>query len=695
MDEPSVLDYVIDKLIFWKQAEISLPGEEDKPSEEHDPAVSTREKASWDGLLLLLPVTLALIGQSLLEPPYRAATAGVLLYLISISLLVWLILRGTWKLNPVPPDQEQLPTPRIRFGLLAGGVVISILAYLLFLGNMFTIINFSLWVVGFGLIWASLRISVDWWGMIRTRWENFKTEGFQVNIWHLAVLSVFALSAFYRFYRLSEVPPEMFSDHAEKLIDVTDVLRGQFRIFFPRNTGREAFQMYLTAVVARIFGTGISFESLKIGTCLAGLFTLPFIYLLGKEIADREVGLLAMFFAGVAYWPNVISRVALRFTLYPFFTAPVLYFLIRGLKRKRWNDFLLAGLALGLGLHGYSPYRIVPVLVVIVILIYLLHTRTPDQRRLALSGLFVIALISLIVFLPLLRYATTNIDKFTYRMGTRLTGIEAEIPGSPLLVFLDNLGKSLVMFQWDNGGIWVHSVPIRPALGIVSAVLFTFGVVLVVIRYLKRRSWVDLTLLLSILILILPSALSLAFPDENPSLNRTGGALIPVFIIVSIALISLFRNMKKNFSPAWSTAVSSAVLVVLIYFSASQNYTLVFDTYYNQFKRSAWNTSEIGAVIKEYTDTVGDPTRTWVIPYPHWVDTRLVGIHAQGAVIDYALGQKNIIATEDYSGPKLYIYKPEDFETEKILSDLYPSGIRRLYSSDVRGRDFVLYYVLD
>jgi len=80
-----------------------------------------------------------------------------------------------------------------------------------------------------------------------------------------------------------------------------------------------------------------------------------------------------MFFAGIAYWPNVISRVALRFALYPAFFAPTLYFLIRGLKRKRWNDFLFAGIFLGLGLHGYSPFRIVPFVVILVLLIYFTH----------------------------------------------------------------------------------------------------------------------------------------------------------------------------------------------------------------------------------------------------------------------------------------------------------------------------------
>ena len=105
----------------------------------------------------------------------------------------------------------------------------------------------------------------------------------------------------------------MFSDHAEKLFDVMDVLSGRSQIFFVRNTGREPFQFYLTAVIIRLFNTGVRFLSLKLGTAGAGFLTLIFIFLIGRELDGKWLGLSAAFFAGIAYWPNVISRVGLRF----------------------------------------------------------------------------------------------------------------------------------------------------------------------------------------------------------------------------------------------------------------------------------------------------------------------------------------------------------------------------------------------
>ena len=126
----------------------------------------------------------------------------------------------------------------------------------------------------------------------------------------------------------------------------------------------------------------------------------------------------------------------------------------------------------------------------------------------------------------------------------------------------------------------------------------------------------------------------------------------------------------------------------------SINARLVFEEYYYQFKIRAWNTSEIGAVIRQFSDTIGDEYHAWVIPYPHWVDARLVGIQAVDYVKDYALWPSEIYTTESAPAPKLYIYKPDDEEAIQVLQELYPDGIIDRYESEVDGRDFMLYYVL-
>jgi len=695
MEEPSVLDFVLEKLTFWKESKLSIP-ELEEDSKPVDPGFDPGESKSWiwKSMLFLLPILFAITAQVFGEPDNRSPVLITFFYVAAALSLILLVLFRNWKVEPLISDQNEAGELTVRWIQFSVGIGISVLAFFFFLGNLFNVINLTLWIAGLVLIWWSLWIPENWWEKFRMGWEDFWQRGFKITPWMILVAAVFLISAFYRFYLLNQVPPEMFSDHAEKLIDVTDVLNGQYSIFFPRNTGREAFQMYLTAAVSKVFGTGISFLSLKIGTCLAGLFSLPFIYLLGVEIKNKQVGLLAMFFAGIAYWPNVISRVALRFALYPAFFAPTLYFLIRGLKRKRWNDFLFAGIFLGLGLHGYSPFRIVPFVVILVLLIYFTHTKSRQNRKMAVISLVLVGLISLIIFLPLGRFAVSYYDLFSSRMQTRMTGVEIALTGSPLNIFFSNLWKSLIMFQWDNGQIWVHSVPGRPALGLVTAAMFSLGVILLILRYIKHRHWMDLVLLLSIPLLMLPSVLSLAFPNENPSLNRSSGAIIPVFLIIGLAIENIMNNLKASLPDRRGNWLSYGFVILAAVFSMSFNARLVFEEYFYQFKIRAWNTSEIGAVVRQFSDTIGGEYQAWVIPYPHWVDTRLVGIQAVDYVRDYALWPSEIYTTESASAPKLYIYKPDDEEAIQVLQELYPDGITIRYQSEVDGRDFMLYYVL-
>jgi len=719
MEEPTVLDYVKSKLFFWRGEKIEIPPEDepDSPLQADlplEPRLQPEPGPDWDELdepaprepvdfwpvaRLIVPLILALIAQRFLEPPERSISTGVILYILAGAWVLWAGWRGTWQLpdrivdfNPDWQDTAFRPVSLV-ISILLGGI-----AFIAFGGNQFTVLNLLIWSLSLSFFihafWQYDQPDpARWIAGFRSAWQRFLSGGIRFSPWTLLVIGSFALTIFFRFYMLDQVPGEMFSDHAEKLIDVSDILQGEHRIFFPRNTGREAFQMYLTASMALLFQTGISFVSLKLGTAFAGLFTLPFVYLTGKEIANRRVGLWAMIFAGIAYWPNVISRVALRFTLYPFFFAPMLYFMVRGFRYRKRNEFILAGIFLGLGLHGYSPYRFVPFIVLAAFGLYLLHKQSVGARKFAVGWLALIGSTTLMVFLPLLRYWISSPDDFTYRAMTRLTGIEQPLPGPAGEIFIKNTWNALMMFFWDNGEIWVHSVMNRPALDLISAALFLIGVLLLIIRYVRKRDWLDIFWLVSIPLLMMPSILSLAFPVENPSLNRTGAAMVPVFLIVGLTLDGLVTGLKASLEAPWGSRVAYGVTGILLLLSINQNYDLVFNQYKTQFDRSSWNTSELGAVIRQFADAAGDEESAWVIPYPHWVDTRLVGINAGVGLHDYALWAAQLEESLDTDAPKLFLLKPEDTEALIKLRDLYPAGLLGLYESELEGKDFFIFTV--
>jgi hypothetical protein len=583
---------------------------------------------------------------------------------------------------------------RVRARWLYISLPLALVAFLTLGGNRFTSLNVTLWVLAiiFTILafWQGKYPFRGWWawfkGHLHLPWK------LSISAWTLLVIASVLLVVFFRAYRIEQVPPEMVSDHAEKLLDVWDVLHGQTSIFFPRNTGREAIQMYLTASIIQLFHTGYTFLSLKIGTILVGLLTLPFLYLLGRELGNRRVGLFAMLFAGIAYWPNVISRIGLRFPLYPLFVAPTLYYLIRGLRTSNRNDFILAGLALGIGLHGYTPIRILPLVVLVGVGLYLLHPQARGKRLQTISGLLVLVLVSVILFLPLLRFALEYPTIFDLRAFSRLGTTERPLPGPALVIFIKNLWNASTMFFWSDGQIWVHSVTNSPALDIISAVLYYLGVILLLIRYIRRRTWQDLFLLLSVPMLMLPSILSLAFPDENPALNRAAGAIIPVFLIVAIALDGLMSAVEKQTPSRTGSTFAWGLAVILIFISALGNYDLVFNQYQRAYQLSSWNTSEMGKVVHDFGDMVGSTQTAYVVPYPYWVDTRLVGMNAGDPNRDYAIPPDQISVTLKDPRPKLFLVNPEDQTDLDLLHQLFPQGVVSTFESGV-GKNFYIYLV--
>jgi hypothetical protein len=341
--------------------------------------------------------------------------------------------------------------------------------------------------------------------------------------------------------------------------------------------------------------------------------------------------------------------------------------------------------------------RIVPFVIVAAFILYWLHSQSKGARRDLPIWFAVLTLVALVAFLPLLRYWIEHPAEFGFRAFSRVGSVEQPLPGPALQIFASNVWKGLLMYNFDDGEIWVNSIPHRPALDVVTGALFIFGFVLVLVRYIRHRHWLDLFLLVSIPLLQLPSTLSLAFPGENPALNRAGGAYIPAFILAGLALDGLLTSFGRG---KLRDVLMVGTAGLLLFLSARQNHILVFDTFYNSFRNDAWNTSDMGRVIREFEQTYGTTETAWVVPYPFWVDTRLPAVWAGIPNRDMAMWTDNLSSTTALPGPKLFIVKADvdnpaanDQASLDILQALYPAGQLRLFDSDVPGRDFWIFTV--
>ena len=685
MQEPSILEYI--KSLFDPETTIDIynyfnigSGEKVQSIEQWENNPTSRKGNGK----ILLGTGLALLAQAFLEPSRLHVALALILYLLSVVFL-W----AGFAYHPIFNKQKKAPTENdFRFEKMDLFLVLSILfqaaSFFLFSANQFSSLNFIAWVMG--MIFLVIAV---WKPKVYLKGKPQKKDLIFLALIVLASIIIL----FFRISKIDEIPSEMFSDHAEKLLDVMNVLRGNLPVFFIRNTGREAIQFYFTAMIIRILGTELNFLSLKIGTVIFGLLTLPFIFLIGKDQSNKWGGLIAFLLAGIGYWPNVISRVGLRYSLYSLFTAPVLYFLIRGLRKRDSNFLLISGLLLGLGLHGYSSFRILPILVVIIFFLYLFNRESSNYRVQTIIGLVIVGSSAFSVFLPLFRYWFDYPGSFSYRALSRITQIERLFDEPVFTLLIKNFWDSIIMPFYKNGQIWVHSVPNRPALDFVSASFFFVGVIYLIRNIKEERSWEAGSLLVAIPVLMMPSILSLAYPGENPSLNRSAGALVPIFVIIGIGFIIFINAIIKYFPKRISCIIAGTVGLIIVLVSMANNFHIVFDEYKEQFDKNAWNSSEIGSVIINFIQSGNNPDLAYVIPYPHWVDTRLVGFNAGYPGKDYAIWGDEISGTIEIPGDKLFIFKPEDNETLTELDRCYPDGEASIFYSRIPAKEFIIYTV--
>ena len=645
---------------------------------------------------LRVPIAIffALLAQFALEFKPANIRLPIIFYAWALILIGWATWAGDFRFDKFDRQHASTDESGVRLYYLLFGAAFSLFTFFLTRSNSFNILNLFTWSC------ALLFFLLAFWqgDSPLQRFKKFLTERkglrIHVGLWELLVAGCVLTIIIFRISRLDDIPYDMWSVQAEKLLDVLDILEGNYSIFFPRFNGREGLEMYLAAGTAQVLGTGISFTTLKITTIFAGLLTLPFVYLFAQEFGGRFVGLGAMSLAGVAHWPNIISRLGLGFPLYPLFAAPALYFLIKGLRRQSRNDFLLMGFAVCLGLHGYGPARIIPFAIIVGAALFFLHTRAADVRIRVATWVMMAAVIGFVIFLPLFSAISEMPDVFFSWERTRIGTAEGPYPGSPVMILLDNLGDGLLMFSWDNGDQWDVSMPDRPALDWVTGAFFHLGIMILFIRYLRQRDWMDLFVLLLVPILMLPSILSLAFPAENPSPVRASGALVPVFTIAAVAFASFYRWARGAWEGRGARKIAFGVLALLAAIILLENYKLTFDEYKTQHRLKTWNTREVGEYIKGFAASVGDYETAHIISTPHWLDGRLVAMIAgANPRIDYSIMPEALVEMPVETLAQLFILKPDDELGLESLRVAFPSGILSKVESEAEGHDFMIYFV--
>jgi len=622
------------------------------------------------GLWLAGAGLLAILAQLQLDHSPRDAPDpwGLALYAWAILLLAWALTRTTWLEGDYPHSGTPSDPPTVRWPWLGLSLACMLIAFLDSGGNRFRPPGVMAWIV------AVIAWFFAWWN---APFPRLPRDGLLLRGHHLLFLLILALGIGFRYWDLWNLPLDVNSDHAEKLLDVRDVLNGEHRIFFPRNTGREAFQFYLAAATIRLFGMPLHKFTLQVGTAFIGVLLLPALYLLGASLWGRWGGIWTMFLGAVASWAVIPARVGLRYPFLPTFAAWSLSFLIRGLRSGKRTDFLWMGLFLGMGLYGYSPFRgMLAALPAAFLTVWLARRgwRTEEGRRQARD--FLIGMLTALpVLAPMLRFIVDYPGIFFYRLMTRVSTWEKPIEGNPLLILADNIRRALLMFHWTGDEVYVATIPLRPMLDPVMGALLVLGGAAAILWMLRHRDPVPLAVLMAGFVMLFPSAYNLPFPQENPSTVRAAGALPPVLVLAAL-VPALWTAGWGSFPRGRWVGWGAAALLVLVLIRI--NADRIFREYATTYCRIVPNASDAAEILRGFYAGGGPETNAFYVAYPYWFDSRLIGMWLGDLDWPYTIWHEDLPqaleAHQHLPGPKLYLVHPEDRASLAALQATYPEG---------------------
>ncbi|MCL4247108.1 MAG: glycosyltransferase family 39 protein [Anaerolineae bacterium] len=609
---------------------------------------------------------------------------------------------------------------RLVIGALALGS--SLITFALSGGNLFRPVGVIAWAASI-VLWAWALAPTGWtpWQPLR-RWRSHLfqpgTRRLRRLTWVTVVLlAIIAVGAVLRLADLPNLPPEMTSDHVEKLLDSQRVLDGTTQIFFQNNGGREPLQMYVMAAVVRLTGLPMDFDTLKLVTALEGILSIPLMFWLGRELVGREnrrlgllVGLALAGLVAVSYWHIALSRLALRIVYTPLITALILIYLTRALRDNQRVDWINTGLALGVGLYMYQAVRMLPVVIVIGLLLALvLRARSWVERTRYVVNFLALVVIAFAVFVPLFRFTYDYPADFLRRTSGRLfgdsitqttddegnlvarqptldelwTAFQANLP-----VLTQNLRNALLMYHWKGDVAWINGAPNKPAFDAASGALLVAGLGAWLAWMLRRRDPALWLIPPAIFVMILPSALAIAFPIENPSATRMSGTLPEVYLLAAFAFGLLLLGIGRVFGGRAGVLLAGVLFTGVLAFSAVAN----ADTYFRDFRQSYLISSkpysDAGAILRQFALTEGGYGNAFLVAYPYWWDHRALGI--DGGRIDWPNGivSRDDIPTFlrdaalradayrlDANKPLLFFYSPDDVDTELRLRLWFPGGL--------------------
>ncbi len=482
------------------------------------------------------------------------------------------------------------------------------------------------------------------------------------SLFRLVLFATAAIILALRLWQLDRLPGELYGDIAIVYEYVANILRGRWPTYFVLSAG--PLYHYLVAPVAGLLG--LSYFSFKLASVGVSLAVLAGVYALGRELLDRELGLLALFIAGVSSWLLIFSRLGNSQILGPLLSVSALLLVVRIAKDGRDRDLLACAVVSTLGLYTYPPSFVLSP-VVFVSLAALIWTRTAVRPR----HLVLFIPVTLVCAMPFAAIVAHDPANFV----SGYIGGKIRPSAGLLSVLVGNIVHALLAFHVRGDVVFRSNPPLRPHLDLLSGLLFVAGAAF----WLRPgfRRWAPV-LFVPFFLLQVPSMLVLRFPNEVPSASRTL-SVAPIAYLFSATGLWWLLRLVRQLRPLDSLAAVAILLAIL-----GLNVYRYFDLYAANLPD---HNVPFGRVIAQYIDRLSADTTVYMVgccwspgsqPEPKSI---LYVTHRPDTL--YTIAAKNVSCAliESVPRPAVVIWSPNveiPAETLRPCSGIFRSVVHRV-----------------
>lgn len=330
----------------------------------------------------------------------------------------------------------------------------------------------------------------------------------------LGLCAVLALAAVLRLPALQDIPANISIDETLTALDALRIAQGRAPNVF--SSVGWFFLPNLTFAVPAAFMRTLgpnAFFAARLSSVAMGLAGLACVFALGRRLFGACVGVLASFLMGVSFWHLHNSRTAFPFVQSSFWTAAVLYLLVRARHDRSRVVMALAGVALGLALQCYFPTRILLVLCPLFLVAECcrdragVRTLAADTAVVGLGALLVLAPLLIVVPWETLAGRTQDVLLTHPGVWQHLAG-EYQVAGLPAVLWRNFREAGAMFTDWADVCVLNRSPAGLLDRGTLAALVI--GIVVVVWRRemhgLLVLAWAALTIVLGVALSDAPRA---------------------------------------------------------------------------------------------------------------------------------------------------------------------------------------------